>query len=224
MQAHHIRGAQELRKEHEAHPEGVLLVLAEAHDVVVHHGHVEGLGPPRHPLADAAEPHDAQRLALELEEARLGEVAHPPLPRHHVLMLPDEPLVDGQDEHERVLGHGHRVGAPVVGDGHPRLPRGLDVEAVVPRADELHQLEARRRAVEVPAERLAGEAQVEIRVVERRQELRRVLLRHVELVARRDHGAGDVHDGGRQRGREHDLDGHGILLRERAQERGAMSM
>src|SRR6266545_3459598 len=55
VQADHVRGAQELLEEHEACTQRVLLVLVQAHDVVVLDLHVEGGGPPRDLLADIAQ-------------------------------------------------------------------------------------------------------------------------------------------------------------------------
>jgi hypothetical protein len=97
--------------------------------------------PARDLLADVAEPHDADGLALQLVETRLGEVADPPLAVHAVPVLPGQLLEGGQDQHDRVLGHRHRVGAAVVGDRHPGLARSLQVERVVAGADELDELE-----------------------------------------------------------------------------------
>src|SRR2546430_8516979 len=53
-----------------------------------------------------------------------------PISGDDVVVEPDEPFQDGEHEHQRVLGHGDRVGAPVVGDGYPRLPCRLYIDAV----------------------------------------------------------------------------------------------
>ena len=192
MHRHDVGGAQQLLEEDEASAEGVLLVLVEARDVVVLDAHVEGRRAPGHLLADVAETHDPQRLAGELVDAPFGQVGGAPLPRHDVVVIPDEPLVDGEHEQDRVLGDGDGVGAPVGGHGHGSLARRLDVDPVVAGADELDELEMRRRAVEVRPEARAGEADEVLGVVDRVEEFGRSLLGDPELAACRHDRAGDL--------------------------------
>src|SRR4029079_3998404 len=78
---------------------------------------------------------------------------------------------------------------------------------VVPRAEELHQLEVRRGAEELPAH-APGQAQVVLGVAGGLDELRRAGIGHHELVAGRRHRAGHLEDHRRLRGREQDLLGH----------------
>jgi hypothetical protein len=56
------------------------------------------------------------------------------------VVVPRELLVDGQDQHQGVLGDRDRVRAAVVGDRHLGQTRGRDVEPVVTGADQLDQL------------------------------------------------------------------------------------
>src|SRR5438046_1877212 len=192
VQAHDVRGAQQLLEEDEPDAERVLRVLGEPHDVVVLDVHVEAEGAAGHLLADVAESHDPERLPRELGEARRREVTDPPLAGDDVVVLPDELLRHGQHERERVLGDGDRVGSAVVADGDPRLSGRLDVDPVVAGADGLAELELRRRAVEVRPEARAGEADEVLGVVDRVEEFGRSLLGDPELVACRHDRAGDL--------------------------------
>ena len=87
-----VGGAQQLRQQHEADAEGVLRVLGQARDVVVDDLHVEGGGPARDLLADGAQAHDAEGLALELVGPVRGEVPYPPLAGDHVAVVPGQRL------------------------------------------------------------------------------------------------------------------------------------
>jgi hypothetical protein len=51
-----------------------------------------------------------------------------------------------------VLGDGDRVRAAVVGDRHLGLARGLDVDTIVARAGQLHELQPGRGAEELVAD------------------------------------------------------------------------
>src|SRR5438045_1131874 len=73
VQRHHVRVLHHLVEQRELHAERVLLLLREAHDVVVDDRHPERLRAAGHFLADVAEPDDPERLALELEEPVLRE-------------------------------------------------------------------------------------------------------------------------------------------------------
>jgi hypothetical protein len=123
-------------------------------------------------------------------------------------VLPGQLLHGGQDQHDRVLGHRHRVGAAVVGDWHLGLLGGLEVERVVAGADELDQLDVLAGRVEVVAERVAAEAHEVLGVLGRFQELRCHRIDRDQLEAGRRHLDGDVeHRLGEPR-REQDLGGH----------------
>lgn len=94
-----------------------------------------------------------------------------------------------------MLGHGHRVSAPIVGDGDLGPARRFDVEPVIAGADELHQLELRHGAVEIGSHPFAGEPQEELGVAGPVQGIGREPLDDLEIVPVRHHGSGDVHDG-----------------------------
>jgi hypothetical protein len=115
-------------------------------------------------------------------------------------VVADDLFVYGEDEHQGVLGDGHRVRAAVVGDRHARLAGGFDVEAVVAGADELHELQIRRRVVERLPHVLARKAHEVLGVLNGLRETRVVLGDDLKLEIGRRHGAGDVHDRGRERG------------------------
>src|SRR5206468_4342440 len=91
----------------------------------------------------------------------------------------------------------------------PRLPGGLEVHPVVAGADELDELHARRRTVEVRPEARTGKADEILGVLQGVQELGRPLLADVELIARRHDRAGDLDQRGGQFRRQNDLDCHG---------------
>ena len=208
VQRHHVGHLEQLVEQHEADSQRVLLVLGQPHDVVVDDLDVEAVQPARDLLADVAEPDDAHRLALELVEAHLGEVADPPPALHAVLVLPGQLLQRGQDQHDGVLGDRDRVGAAVVGDRHPGLAGGLQVERVVAGADELHELHLLGGGVEVVAERVAAEAHEVLGVAGGVQEAGAGRVDRHQLEAGRRHLDGDVEHGLGELGREEDLGRH----------------
>ena len=109
-----------------------------------------------------------------------------------------------------MLGDGDRVGAPVVGDGHLGLARGLDVDAIVARAGQLDELQLGRGAEELVADTGARRAQIVLGVGGGVVELGLARIRDDQLHAGRQQIARDVHDRGGLGGRE-DL-GHDLLL------------
>ena len=147
VQGDDVGASQDLSEKAEADPEGVLGVLVEARDVVVLDGHSECAGEARRLLADRAEPHEAEGAPAQLVHAR-RLVAAPP-PASHVSVLKRQPPADGEHQQQGVLGHRHRVRAPVVGDGYAGAPRRFDVRAVVAGAQELDEPELRRGAVQL---------------------------------------------------------------------------
>ena len=58
-----------------------------------------------------------------------------------------ELAVHGQDEHERMLRHGHGIGTTIRADRHADFARPLDVHLVVASAEHLHQFEAGRLSI-----------------------------------------------------------------------------
>jgi hypothetical protein len=74
--------------------------------IVGHHVHAEGVRPVRHLAADAPEPHDAERLPVQLAAHQRGAVP-PPLAHalHGVRELPQQ----RQHDPEEQLGHGDGV-------------------------------------------------------------------------------------------------------------------
>jgi hypothetical protein len=161
----HVRRSQELAEQYEADAERVFLGLGEPADVVVLHAHVEPVRLARDLLADVAQAHEPEHLALDLVAARLREVPHAPLPGHDVVVLPHQPLQHRQHQRDRVLGHRHGVRAAAVRHRHARLARGLEVERVVAGGDELNQTQPGRGAEELVAHPGPREAQIELRVV-----------------------------------------------------------
>jgi len=75
-----------------------------------------------------------------------------PLAGDDVVVVPHELLEHREHEHHGVLGDSDRVRAAVVGDGHLGLARGLDVDAIVAGAGQLHELQPRRGAEELVAD------------------------------------------------------------------------
>ena len=152
-----------------------------------------------------------------------GEVARPPRAGHDVEVVIDELLEHGEHEHDGVLGHGDGVGAAVVGHGHLRLARGLDVDAVVAGARQLHELQLGRRAEELVADAGARRAEVILGVGGCIVELGLGRIGDDQLHARRQQLTRDLHDGSGLRGREdlgHDGLLHGIVRGDSARKRG----
>ena len=207
MQGDDVRGPQKLVVENEAHAEGVFLILGETLDVVVLDLHVEAGRAARDLLADVAEADDTERGARQLVDAHFGGIPHAPVPRDDVVVELHEPLVDGEHQHDRVLGHGDGVGAAVVGDGNLRLPRRLAVDLVVAGARELHELELRRRAEELVTHP-PGEAEIVLGLRGRFVKLRRVEVGREQLEAGRRERTHELHDHRRLFRAEEDLVGH----------------
>ena len=211
VQGHDVRGAQQLVEEREADAERVLLVLGEPRDVVVLDARVERGARRATFLPMLPRPDDAERLARQLVHAALVLVARPPFSGHHVVVEADQPLEHGEHEHDRVLGDGDGVGAAVVGDGHLGLARGLDVHAVVARAEELDEPQLRRGPEELAAH-LPGQAEVVLGVGRRLVERGRAGIDDDQLEAGRRQRARDVEDRVGLFGTEEDLGGHASLL------------
>ena len=209
VQRDHVGRRQKLGEQHEADVERVFLGLGEPPDVVVLHAHVEPVRLARDLLADVAEAHEPERLALDLVAARVREVAHAPLAGHDVVVLPHQPLQHRQHQRDRVLGHRDGIRAAAVGDGHAGLARGLEVERVVAGRHELDQAQPGRGAEELVAHAGARKAEEELRIVQRLVEGRGAVIDGGHLEAGRNHGPGRVDDGRRQTGREDDLRRHG---------------
>src|SRR5262249_46731783 len=161
-------------------------------------------------LADVAQTDDPEPLAIELIGPNGGEVAGAPGAGDNIVVVVDELLEHGQHQHDGVLRHRDRIGAPVVGDGHLRLARGLDVNAVVARAGQLDELELGGGAEELVADARARRAQVILGLGGRVVELGLGGIGDDELHPGRKELAGDLHHGGLLRGCE-DL-GHDLLL------------
>src|SRR5207245_9406101 len=104
---------------------------------------------------------------------------------------------------------GYPVSPAVFADGDPRLSGRLDVDPIVAGADELDELDVRRRAVEVRPEARAGEADEILGVLDGVEEFGRPLLGDAELVACRHDRAGDLDQRAGQLRRENDLGCHG---------------
>ncbi len=118
MQRQEVRGAQ-----HVVGALGLLgadLAVAAVGDERVErdHAHAEGLGADGDELADAAEAQDAERLALELGAAELAAL---PLAAREARVRLRDVAGEGQDEGDRVLGGGDRVGLRRVGDDDARF-------------------------------------------------------------------------------------------------------
>ena len=105
--------------------------------VVGHDLHLEAAGAVRHPLADAAEADDPQRLALELDA---GELAVP-LPGLHRGVGLGHPAGEREEEREGVLGGRHQVGRGRVDHQDAELGGGGHVHVVDADAGAPHHLE-----------------------------------------------------------------------------------
>src|SRR5262249_50717356 len=66
-----------------------------------------------------------------------------PSPTGDILMKGSQLLQHRQDEHERMLGHCHRIGATVRAYWYTRLACSGNIDAVVTGAEHLHELETR---------------------------------------------------------------------------------
>jgi hypothetical protein len=98
-----------------------------------------------------------------------------------------------------VLGDRDGVGAAVVGDRHLGAPRRVEIDVVVAGAEQLHQLEPRRRAVERVLHGQARIAQHVFGLPEHGRKLRPVAAHQHQLVAGRRQRAGDLAGLGRRR-------------------------
>jgi hypothetical protein len=114
-----------------------------------HHLHLEGAGPVRDELADPAEADHSERLAVELVA---GEPGPGPLSADERCLGLRNVAAQGQDQRERVLGRGDRVGLGRVDDHDPPLGRGPHVHVVHTSAGAPDHLEARRAADQVRGE------------------------------------------------------------------------
>ena len=105
--------------------------------VVGHDLHLEAAGAVRHPLADAAEADDPDRLALKLDAGDLAV----PLPRPHRGVGLGHPAGEREEQREGVLGGRHQVGRGRVDDQDAELGRGGHVDVVDADAGAPHHLE-----------------------------------------------------------------------------------
>ncbi|MGQ4810461.1 hypothetical protein NKDENANG_03930 [Candidatus Entotheonellaceae bacterium PAL068K] len=212
MQRHHIGGPQQLGIQDEVHTQGVFLVFGQPHDVGVLHVHVEGQSPACDFFAYGAQPDDTQGFTGRLVGTGAVEIADTPFAAYDIVRVPGEFFVDRQDEHQRVFGHRYRVRPAVIGDWYAGLPGGFDVYAVVAGANQLHQSEVRGGTVKRLIERIAGEAQVVLRVLHGGQEVRGVLIDDMHLIVFRQHAQRNIHERGGKGWRKDDFGCHDRLL------------
>ena len=95
---------------------------------------VEGLEAAQHALADAADGHGADDLALEVELV-LGRLGHVPAPGLDHLVRGHKVAHEDEDGHDDVLGHRDHVGARHLGDRDAAVGLVGGVEVDVVRAD-----------------------------------------------------------------------------------------
>ena len=86
MQGDDVRAAQQLGEQRKAHAERVFGIAAEPGNIVILDAHMERLGEACHPLADVAEPDDAEDLVLELVEHDRREIVTAPPPGGDMLV------------------------------------------------------------------------------------------------------------------------------------------
>ena len=147
---------------------------------------------------------------LSKSSYRRGGPVAAPAPGRHAGMGPDQPARHREHQHQRVLGDRDGVGAAIVGDGHLRAPRRLEIDVVVAGAEQLHQPQPRRRPVERVFHGQARIAQHVFGLPERGRKLRPVAAHQHQLVAGRRQRAGDLTGLGRRR-RDDDGDSCGLL-------------
>ena len=102
------------------------------------HAHAEPGGALGHERAHPAEPHEADRLAGELDALPLRALPRPPLQRG--VGLRDVARLRQQQRH-RLLGGADDVGLRRVDDHHPAARRLLDVDVVEPDPGARHHLQ-----------------------------------------------------------------------------------
>ncbi len=122
---------------------------------------LEALQPLRDGLADVAETEDAHRLARQLAAERTQFGVDPFVPAHRAVSLRQAPN-GGEDEHDRVLGHGAGIGAGRDRHRHAFLLGRHEVDLVDADAPFVHQAELGRFLQQLLGDRRRDQAEIRL--------------------------------------------------------------